>query len=488
MSTLHTNLQHKTKILCTMGPAIGSQQKIEQLIRAGANAFRLNMSHGSHDAHADFVAIIRKAEERTGIHVPIIADLQGPKIRVANFTDVEYMTLITGQEMTLADVATIRARKLATSATLIPVHYPTLGKDVSRGDVLLFDDGLLQVQVVDTDGEVVRVLVTNGGRLKPRKGINLPNINVSQPSITVKDRADIRFAIDSDVDYIAVSFVRRASDVENVKRYIAKQGGNQLVIAKIEKPEALADIEAIIAASDAIMVARGDLGVEIPAQSVPIAQKRIIKLCNIAAKPVITATQMLESMIQHPRPTRAEASDVANAVLDGTDAVMLSAETSVGAYPVEAVHYMRTICTEAERELTDDGLLNEHQTMHYHPTEANTDSIAMAAARIAEEHRVAGIVSLSYSGRTARLISNRRPRTPIIAVTTDLHVARHMNLNWGVVGMVVNKTESTDDTIERIKQHLVKSKVFAAGSIVVFTIGRPLVGRAKTNMLSIETL
>jgi pyruvate kinase len=236
------------------------------------------------------------------------------------------------------------------------------------------------------------------------------------------------------------------------------------------------------------MVARGDLGVEIPAQSVPIAQKRIIKLCNIAAKPVITATQMLESMIHNPRPTRAEASDVANAVLDGTDAVMLSAETSVGAYPVEAVHYMRTICTEAERELADDGLLHESQSAHYHPTEANTDSIAMAAARIAEEHRVAAIVSLSYSGRTSRLISNRRPRTPILAVTTDLHVARHMNLNWGVVGMIVEKTDSTDDMIERIKDTLVKKKFFARGSIIVFTIGRPLVGRAKTNMLSIETL
>ena len=487
MPTLHSTLHHKTKILCTMGPAIATQQKIEQLIRAGANAFRLNMSHGNYDSHAHYVNIIRKGEERTGLYVPIIADLQGPKIRVANFTDVDFMTLVTGQEVLMADVSTIRTKKLGTSATLIPVHYPTLGSDVKGGDVLLFDDGLMQVQVIATDGEVVRALVTNGGKLKPRKGINLPNINVSQPSITPKDRADIRFAIEQGVDYIAVSFVRRAADVENVKRYIAKHGGNQLVIAKIEKPEALACIEQIIDVSDAIMVARGDLGVEIPAQSVPIAQKRIIKLCNLAAKPVITATQMLESMIQNPRPTRAEASDVANAVLDGTDAVMLSAETSVGAYPVEAVHYMRTICTEAERELTDDGLLHEPPATHQADS-TNTDSIAMAAARIAEEHRVAGIISLSYSGRTARLISNRRPRTPILAVTTDRHVARHINLNWGVIGMVVEKTESTDETIERIKQQLVKTKVFTAGSIVIFTIGRPLVGRAKTNMLSIETL
>lgn len=488
MSVTQEALQYKAKILCTMGPAIASQEKIVQLIKAGASAFRLNMSHGQYSSHEHYIDIIRKAEERLGVNVPIIADLQGPKIRVADFKGVEFMTLTTGREIQMADVGTIRHQKLQPTDSLVPVQYPTLAQDVKMGDILLFDDGLMQVQVLATNGEVVRAIVINGGKLKPRKGINLPNINVSQPSITTKDRADIRFAIERGVDYIAVSFVRKASDVENVRRYIAKYGGTQAICAKIEKPEALVNIESIIDASDVIMVARGDLGVEIPSQSVPIAQKKIIKLCNKKAKPVITATQMLESMIHNPRPTRAEASDVANAVLDGTDGVMLSAETSVGAYPVEAVHYMRTICTEAERELIDDGLLHHSDDPHYDPAESNTDSIAMAAARIAEEHRVAAIASLSYSGQTARLISNRRPRTPILAITTERSVARRMGLLWGVTGLMIDKIESTDDTIEDVKGLLLKKRLFDSGSVIIFTIGRPLVGRAKTNMLSIEVL
>lgn len=487
MASIHNALNYKAKILCTMGPAIASQEKIMQIVKAGGSAFRLNMSHGQHAGHQLYIENIRKAEAKLGVNLPIIADLQGPKIRVGDFKDVEYMTLSTGREIFLADVATIKNRKLEPSDSLVPVQYPTLATDVKEGDILLFDDGLMQVQVRKTVNDVVRAVVINGGRLKPRKGINLPNINVSQPSITAKDRADIRFAIEMDVDYVAVSFVRRAADVENVRKYVTKLGGTQWIIAKIEKPEALANIEAIVDASDAIMVARGDLGVEIPAQSVPMEQKRIIRMCNSKAKPVITATQMLESMIHNPRPTRAEASDVANAVLDGTDAVMLSAETSVGAYPVESVHYMRTICTEAERELLDDGLLHSSGVM-FDPQESNTDSIAMAAAHIAEEHRVSCIASLSYSGQTARLISNRRPRTPILAITSMQGVARRMGLLWGVTGLVVELTGSTDDSIESIKTYLVKQKIFAAGSIAVFTIGRPLVGRAKTNMLCIEML
>jgi len=488
MATAHGSLHHKAKILCTMGPAIASVDKIVALVKAGANAFRLNMSHGSYSSHEHNINCIRQAEDKLGVYLPIIADLQGPKIRVGDFKDKEFMTLVVGREIRLADVGTIRAKKLEESESLVPVQYPTLAKDVQKGDVLLLDDGLLKLQVKDVTDDIVRALVVHGGVLKPRKGINLPGTSVSQPSITSKDRADIRFAIDNDVDYIAVSFVRTSADVENVRRYVGKYGGTQWIIAKIEKPEALQNIEAIIAASDAIMVARGDLGVEIPSQAVPIMQKKIIKLCNHAAKPVITATQMLESMIKAPRPTRAEASDVANAVLDGTDAVMLSAETSVGAYPVEAVHYMRTICTEAENELLGDGLLHHPENAMYEPTESNTDSIAMAAARIAEEARVAGIASLSYSGQTARLISNRRPKAPILAITTMRSIARRMGLLWGVTGLVVDTITSTDETIEHIKSLLVKQKYFTANSTVVFTIGRPLVGRAKTNMLSIEAL
>jgi pyruvate kinase len=488
MSQHHPALHHKAKILCTMGPAIASEDKIVALVKAGANAFRLNMSHGSYSSHEQYIAAIRGAEAKLGIFLPIIADLQGPKIRVADLGERDYLTLTTGRDVRLADIAVIKHMKLLPSEDLIPVQYPTIAKDVKPGDELLFDDGMLKVKVKKTDGNVVTALVIHGGLLKPRKGINLPNINVSQPALTTKDRADVRFAIEQDCDYVALSFVREAADVESVRRYIAKYGGSQWVIAKIEKPEALTNIEAIIDAADAVMVARGDLGVEVPSATVPIVQKKIIKLCNAKAKPVITATQMLESMIKAPRPTRAEASDVANAVLDGTDAVMLSAETSVGAYPVEAVHYMRTICTEAEHELINDGLLHNPDTPHYDPKEANTDSIAMSAARIAEESRVSGIATLSYSGQTARLISNRRPRTPILAITTMRSVARRMGLLWGTMGVVVDTITTTDETIESIKAHLVRDKYFAPGSLIVFTIGRPLVGRARTNMLSIESL
>ena len=472
-----------------MGPAVASITKITNMVKAGASAFRLNMSHGSYSTHTEFVEMIRAVEEKLGLHIPIVADLQGPKIRVGDFgPDIPFVNLINGREVKLADVAVVRARKLVVSNELIPVQYPTLAKDVKKGDALLLDDGLLKLEVKSTSAGMVNCIVVYGGMLKPRKGINLPMTSVSQPSMTSKDRADVRFAIEQNVDYVALSFVRTAGDVDVVRRYVNKYGGGQPIIAKIEKPEALENIEEIVRASDVIMVARGDLGVEIPSESVPMVQKRIIRLCNDSATPVITATQMLESMIKAPRPTRAEASDVANAVLDGTDVVMLSGETSVGAYPVEAVHYMRQICTEAERSLIDDGQLNQTSLNSRFYSEENTASIAVAAAQISEEQHVSAIASLSYSGETVKLISNRRPRSPIIGITTIPSVARRMGLFWGVTGMVLEEITSTDDTIEQIKKRLVADRMLNIGSSVVFTIGRPLIGRARTNMLSIETL
>ena len=483
------NLRTKAKILCTMGPAVASTTKVVNMVRAGANAFRLNMSHGSYSTHEDFISYIRAAEEKLGVHLPIIADLQGPKIRVGDFgSDITSLNLSNGREVRLADVSVVRAKKLVISDELIPVQYPTLASDVKKGDELLLDDGLLKLQVKSTTKNVVTCVVIHGGTLKPRKGINLPQTSVSQPSMTSKDRADVRFAIEHDVDYIALSFVRQASDIENVRRYINKYGGTQPVIAKVEKPEALDNIEEIVESADVIMVARGDLGVEIPAERVPMVQKNIIRICNEHAVPVITATQMLESMIRAPRPTRAEASDVANAVLDGTDAVMLSAETSVGAYPIEAVHYMRQICMEASNQIEQDGMLFEPQNPKVLTKEQNTASIAMAAAQIAEESRVGAIASLSYSGETVRLISNRRPQAPIICATTLRSVARRMGLLWGVTGLVLDSVTSTDETIEYIKDLLIKDRILPVGSTVIFTIGRPLIGRARTNMISIETL
>lgn len=468
-----------------MGPALGSVEKIIEALFAGASAFRLNMSHSNHEAHEKAITMIRAAEKKTGMHVPIIADLQGPKLRVGELGDGRM--LMTGHDIRIADPAVVKRKKLRMTDDVIPLEYPSLARDVRKGDTLLFDDGLLSAQVVSSDGVFVRAVVINGGLLKSRKGLNLPNINVSLPSLTAKDRVDIAFAVKQSVDYIAVSFVRAAKDVVHVRKTLQLLHADIPIISKIEKPEALVNIEAIIQNSDAIMVARGDLGVEIPPAQVPMEQKRIITLCKQYAKPVITATQMLESMIKNPRPTRAEASDVANAVLDGTDAVMLSAETSVGAYPVEAISYMRLICTEAEKSMNSLVMNVELKEQHIN-AQANTLSVAAAAATIAEQQPIDGIASLSYSGQTAQLISNRRPRAPILAVTSQVSTARKVGLSWGVYGFVVEKVTTTDDSIEHIKKLLVGRGYFSKGNTIVFTIGRPLVARSRTNMLSIESL
>jgi pyruvate kinase len=480
------HLSYKTKILCTMGPAIGTEEKIIEAIFAGASAFRLNMSHSSHTMHTQYITSIRKAEKKTSTYVPIIADLQGPKLRVGDMGNGKM--LMTGTEIFIADPDVLRRKKITAPEGYIPLEYPSLAKDVRKGDTLLFDDGLLSAQVVSTNGIIVKAMVSNGGLLKSRKGLNLPNIKVSLPSITAKDKKDIVFAVQHNVDYIAVSFVRSARDIHGVRKILESLNSDIKIIAKVEKPEALECIEEIVSASDAVMVARGDLGVEIPAANVPTAQKMIIAMCNNHAKPVITATQMLESMIQNPRPTRAEASDVANAVLDGTDAVMLSAETSVGAYPIEAISYMRMICTEAERTMIGDGKLFTRKGGVKVTTVQNTDSIAAAASTIAEEQNISCIATLSYSGETARLISNRRPRAPILAVTSIESSARRVGLYWGVSGFLVDKVTTTDETIEHIKKLFVGRGYFEKGSTVVFTIGRPLVARSRTNMLSIEQL
>ena len=356
------HLHQNTKILCTMGPAIASQNKIIELVLAGANGFRLNMSHGSHDIHLENINIIRSAEKKLGIFLPIVADLQGPKIRVADLKD-QVIELVTGDSYAIADRQQLKKSGAAVPKNFIPIEYPEITKDVKKGDILLFDDGLMKVTVTSVKAPYVHVMVMNGGILKSRKGINLPNVKVSQPSMSDKDKKDVKFAVEQGVDYVALSFVRKPEDILHIKKHIAKLGGKQWVIAKIEKPEAVSNIEDIVKVSDVIMVARGDLGVEIPAAEVPTVQKNIIAVCNRYAKPVITATQMLESMINNPRPTRAEASDVANAVLDGTDVVMLSAETSVGTYPVETVSYMRTICSEAESHCKQDDMRIRRRTM-----------------------------------------------------------------------------------------------------------------------------
>ncbi len=480
---------HRTKILCTVGPSVASTDKIYQLLVAGADAFRINFSHGSEETHAAYVQWIREAEQRVGRFVPIVVDLPGPKLRVGSLPGGA-IELRAGERVLLTDVAHQKVEEaLPGRQLIIPVEYPTIAQDLRPGNAVLLDDGKMRLQVTGKVGTAVEAVVVVGGVLQSRKGINVPGIRISLPSLTERDRAGILFASQHGCDYVAVSFVRSAEDVIAVRELLRKEGSNAWVIAKIEKPEALANVEQIIAVADGIMIARGDLGVEIPAVQVPLVQKRLINLANSKAKLVITATQMLESMVQNPMPTRAEASDVANAVLDGTDVVMLSAETSVGAYPVEAVMYMRSICQEAEQALTVHpevvrSLVGEAAT----PERIVTDAIAAAAAAIAAERQVQGIVSLTLSGETVRLISKRRPPTPILAVTQSPMVARNVSLLWGTMGILLERVGSTDETIEEVKLLLRRKRYFLPGERVVITIGRPLVARSRTNMLSIEVI
>jgi pyruvate kinase len=482
------NKIHRTKILCTFGPAIASKEKVKQLLEAGATAFRLNMSHGSHEVHLQAMEIIRAVEKELGIHIPILADVQGPKLRVGDLTSGA-ISIVNGTDIFLADEAVWTKR--GKPDDIIPVRYPTFADDVKPGSIVLFDDGLLKIKVRDSKDNVVRAIVENGGLLKSRKGINMPDVHVSQPAMTEKDKKDIVFAIENDVDYIALSFVRTAEDVKNSKDYIRKHGGTQWIIAKIEKPQALENIEEIIDVSDGIMVARGDMGVEIPAARVPIEQKRIITLCNDQAKPVITATQMLESMIQNPRPTRAEASDVSNAVFDGTDVVMLSAETSVGAYPVETVQYMRTICEEAETELFRTQEISKKRAeaaLDINLPDALADAISGAVGTVIREMRIDAIAAVTTTGKIARYMASRKFVLPIFAFTPSASVSRRVSLLWGVQAVQVGETESTDEAIESVKEALVKQNYLKPGATIVISIGRPLKARSKTNMLCIEKL
>lgn len=466
-----------------MGPAIASEEKLLMLLKAGANIFRLNMSHGTHEVHGQYIALIRHVEKIVGRPIPILADIQGPKLRVGDLPDGIF-SLRAGTEVILCSDSIWQ--KVGKPADIIPLRYDTLAKDVKKGDALLFDDGLLKVEVLETDGTVVKALVINGGILKSRKGINLPNTIYSQPALTPKDKKDIVFAIEQGADYLAISFVRFADDMIKTRRYVERYGGDQHLIAKIEKPEALVNLIGIIEASDAVMIARGDLGVEIPASQVPILQKKIIHTCHAYNKPVITATQMLESMIQNPRPTRAEASDVANAVLDGTDCVMLSAETSVGAWPAEAVHFMRTICKDAETH-GNAARVDPHIIPESHQS-PSVRSISKAIAAMSHDLGVSCIAALTYSGKTVRSISNRRPSAPIISITQDLRTSRKVSLYWGVYPLMIPNVQTTDETIEHIKQELVTQKIATKGSTILVTIGRPLTTRSRTNMISIEKI
>jgi pyruvate kinase len=450
------------------------------LMEAGADVFRLNFSHGQHAALAETVALIRELSRNRRRAVAILGDLQGPKIRTGMMRD-DVMILTSGQSVV------VTTEEVLGENGLIPTTYRTLPQDVRTGDRILLDDGLLELQVEKVSGEEVHCRVLVGGELKNRKGMNLPGVKVSAPALTEKDLVDLTFCIDQELDYLALSFVRSADDVMQLRSLLTKRQASIQIIAKIEKPEAVEAFTEILGAADGIMVARGDLGVEINSEKVPLIQKHIIRQCNLAGKPVITATQMLESMVQSPRPTRAETSDVANAILDGTDAVMLSAETASGKYPREAVEMMVRVAVDVER----DPQLKEqffHPLSEQRGSRSLPEAIGQAACRVAENVGAAAILAFTQTGSTAALVAKYRPPMPVYAVTPTLAVRRRLALYAGVRSIRVDIEGDTERQIRSVDAAVLEAGVLNKGDVVVITMGSPLSDPGTTNLLKIHQL
>lgn len=472
--------QSKTKIVATLGPSSSSVELLTELIRAGVDVARLNFSHGSHDEHLTAMRNVQEAMKRTGELVTILQDLQGPKIRIGAF-NVPFIELRNGAHFT------ITTDQITGDETRVSTTYIHLTKDVSPGDVILLDDGKIRVRVLEIRDNDVRCEVLAGGTLSAKKGINLPNVAVSTPSLTEKDIHDLEFGIKYDVDYVALSFVRTADDIRHLRKEIIQRIDKRRflpIVAKIEKPQAVANIDSIIAEADAIMIARGDLGVELPPEDVPLLQKTIIRKCNSAGKPVIIATQMLESMINSPTPTRAEANDVANGVLDGADAVMLSGETSVGKYPLEAVQIMDRIIKKVE----SDNFVFQRVLDHPHQgVSSRHDALGRAACVLAEQMKAAAIVCVTHSGETARVVSRYRPRTRIIAITDRDKIHRRLNLIWGVHGIVIdNLLQDSDKALKQIQERLLSMGLIKRGEYIVILAGQPFFARGSTNFIEVE--
>ena len=463
----------KTKIVCTIGPACETPETIRELIASGMSVARLNFSHGTHSDHKKKIHIIRKIAEDLGKPVAILQDLGGPKIRVGHIPDPG-VRVEPGQNITLT------TQTVEGSEQRISVSYPFLGEQVKAGDRILLADGFLELRVGSINGSEIHCEVITGGVLTSHKGINLPTGTIRMPSMTDKDREDLHFGLGHDVDYIALSFVRTAADIRNIKEIIHQENKDTPVIAKIEKHEAIDHYEDILDAADAIMVARGDLGVEIPLEEVPIIQKRLIQKANSLGKPVITATQMLRSMVDAPRPTRAEASDVANAVLDGTDAVMLSEETATGNYPIQAVRYMIRIVAEAEKTYPHDRYLNMV------PEKEISDAVTYAACVLADRLDATAILAPTRSGRTAIQISRFRPKQPIIAFTSSLTTVRRLSLFRGIYPRLILDPRDTDDMIEKVSKRAVETGDLSEGDLAVITAGHPVWVAGMTNMIRVK--
>jgi pyruvate kinase len=468
-------MTRRAKIVCTLGPASSTYETILALVRAGMDIARLNFSHGSREDHASVYAHVRRASDETARAVGILVDLQGPKIRLGNFTEGSAL-LVNGAPFT------ITTEDVPGDGTTCSTTYAELPVDVSPGDSILIDDGNVKLRVESTDGTRVRCTVIEGGKVSNHKGLNLPGVRVSAPCMSDKDREDLRFALSLRVDLIALSFVRAAGDIAEVHAIMDEAGDRLPVIAKIEKPEAVASLDEIIEAFDGVMVARGDLGVEIPLEQVPLVQKRAVQYAREVARPVIVATQMLESMIQHSRPTRAEASDVANAVLDGADALMLSGETSVGTYPIVAVETMARIITEVEKQsqIRLPGLFGRADSLPH--------ALASAAVHIASDAGAKALVAFTESGGSARLLAAHRWPIPLLAFTSHPAVRSQLALQWGIETFVVPRMHDTDEMVRQVERSLLELGRVCAGDPIVIVAGTPPGAVGSTNTIRVHRI
>jgi pyruvate kinase len=470
---------NNTKIVATMGPASWHKDVMKDMIKAGVNVFRVNFSHGDHETHRRTIRLVKELNEEFNCKTAVLADLQGPKLRIG---DVEE-----GAVINEGDTLTFTTNKVSGTAELVYMNYQQFPQDVNTGEHILLDDGKLMCEVIETNKkDTVVTKVIQGGPLKSKKGVNLPNTKVSLPCLTKKDLEDVIVAMEEGVEWIGLSFVRDAADVNELRKIINDFGSFAKIVSKIEKPEAVVDIDKIIDATDAIMVARGDLGVEIPYSSVPMVQKMIVEKCHLKAKPCIIATQMMESMIDSQSPTRAEVNDVANSVCDGADAVMLSGETSVGKFPAKVVETMANIVAHVES--TFDVKPNIENEPSVKNERYITKTICYNAAKIADQIDAAAILTMTFSGYTALKIAGHRPKTKIIVFTANRQIMNQMSLVWGVEAFFYDKMESTDQSFKDIKAILKESGTVKEGDLIVNIASMPIEERGFTNMLKISSI
>jgi len=467
----------KTKIICTLGPAVDDEKILRKLMLNGMDVARINFSHGTHEEHKKRVDTFKKVRDSLGLPIPLLLDTKGPEIRTGKFETGE-ITLNQGDKFVLV------CKDIMGNNERVSVSYKELYRDVRPGNRILINDGLVELEVYEIRDKEIYCTVLNGGVIGNCKGINVPGVEIHLPALTQQDIDDIKFGIENEFDFVAASFVRKASDVIEIKKILEKNGGKDIkVIAKIENREGIKNFDEILKVVDGIMVARGDLGVEIPVEEVPIVQKNIIEKCYINGKPVITATQMLDSMIRNPRPTRAEASDVANAIYDGTSAIMLSGETAAGKYPVESLATMSKIAIEAERSID---YWKKFSAMHYDMAGSVTNAISHATCTTAQDLKAAAIITVTKTGHTARMISRFRPACPIIATTMSKRVQRQMSLSWGVVPFLVNEAFSTEELFDMGVEKALESGLVKNGDLVVITAGVPIGVSGTTNILKVH--